>query len=216
MAGQVAPKVARFEMKFQNSDTQMENVFHARATAASWDATTLDAVEAAFVSWFSSTAYQYVNDQVNLYEMIATDLTSLSGLRRVYPISPPLDGNISSAPQPANATFAVKANIGTRGRGQNGRVFWISLSDDQTNQDQLNKTNADEIVTALNTLRTSIAAVTGCDGLCIPHFVVGGVRPPSVGNSLVTSFSYSDLYIDSQRDRLPFHKKHKKKVVPTP
>lgn len=214
MAGQVAPKVARFEMKFQTADTLLENVFHARSTAGSWDSTTLDAVEAAFVAWFSGTSYQYVNDSMSLFEMIATDLTSLSGLRRVYPISPPLDGNISADPLPANATFAVKANIGTRGRGQNGRIFWPSLSSDQVTLDQLNKTNADEIVAALNTLRTSIAAVTGCDGLCIPHFVVAGVRPPSVGNSLVTSYSYSDLYVDSQRDRLPFHKKHKRPVSP--
>jgi hypothetical protein len=79
----------------------------------------------------------------------------------------------------------------------------------------VNKTNADEIVAALNTLRTDIGAVTGSDGLCIPHFVVDKIRPPTVGNSLVVSYSYSDLYIDSQRDRLPFHKKHKKtRLVP--
>ncbi len=214
MAGQVAPKVARFELKFQTADTLLENVFHARATAGSWDSTTMDAVEAAFVSWFTTTAYQYVNDTMSMYEVIATDLTSLAGIRRVYPISPPVDGNLSSDPLPANATFAVKTNIGTRGRGQNGRTFWPSLSGNQVTLDQLNKTNADEIVAALNTLRTSIASVSGCDGLCIPHFVVAGVRPPSVGNSLVTSYSYSDLYVDSQRDRLPFHKKHKRAAPP--
>lgn len=212
--GQLAPKVARFEMKYQIAGALLENVFHARSTAGSWDSTTLDAVEAAFVAWFSATGNQWVSDQMSLYEIIATDLTSLAGIRRVYPISPPLDGNISSPPLPTNATFAVKANIGTRGRGQNGRTYWPSLSVDQVTVDQLNKTNADQIVAALNTLRTSIAAVTGCDGLCIPHFMVAGVRPPSVGNSLVTSYSYSDLYVDSQRDRLPLHKKHKRKVPP--
>lgn len=213
MAGQVAPKVARFELKYAIPDNGIENVFHARSTAGTWDATTMDAVEAAFVAWFSTTAYQYLSNQLGLIEVIATDLTSLSGIRRVYPIEPALNGNISSGYLPANVTFAVKANIGTRGRGQNGRVYWATLCDDQVSFQTVNKTNADEIVAALNTLRTDIASVTGCDGLCIPHFVVGGVRPPSVGNSLVTSFSYSDLYIDSQRDRLPFHKKHKKKAL---
>lgn len=215
MAGQVAPKVARFELMYRTADAQLANVFHARATAASWDSSTMDAVEAAFVSWFTTTAYQYINQAMGLFEIIATDLTSLSGIRKVYPISPELLGNITADPLPSNATFAIKANIGTRGRGQSGRLFWPSLSADQVTLDQLNKTNADELVTTMNTLRTSIAAVTGCDGLCVPHFMVGGVRPPSVSNSLIISYAYSDLYVDSQRDRLPFHKKHRKpRLVP--
>ena len=189
MAGLVAPKVARFELMYGIPDNQVANVFHARSTAASWDSTTMDAVEAAFLSWFTTTAYQYMNAVLNLFEIVATDLTSLSGIRKVYPISPPVDGNLTSDPLPPNATFAVKANIGTRGKGQNGRVFWPSLSSNQVTNSAVNKTNADEIQAALNTLRTSIASVSGCDGLCVPHFVVAGVRPPSVGNSLITSFS---------------------------
>lgn len=213
MAGQVAPKVARIELKYNIPENVIENVFHARSTAGNWDGTVMDAVEAAFLSWFTTTAYQYNSNELSLFEIIVTDLTSLSGLRKVYPIVPPVDGNISAGLLPGNDTFAIKANIGTRGKGQNGRVFWPSLCTDQVSFQKVNKTNADEMVTALNTLRTSIASVTGCDGLCIPHFVVGGIRPPTVSNSLVISYSYSDLYVDSQRDRLPFHKKHKKKVL---
>ena len=207
---QVAPKVARFELIYAIPENQIANVFHARATASSWDATTMDAVEAAFVSWFSTYGSQFMNEALSLTEIIGTDLTSLAGIRRVYPIEPPLQGNYTDSSEPGNVTFAVKANIGTRGRGTNGRVFWPSISLNQYTNQQMNKTKADEIVTALNQLRTNIAAVTGCDGLCVPHFKVAGVRPPSVANTLIVNYSYSDLYLDSQRDRLPFHKKHKR------
>lgn len=213
--GQVAPKVARFELKYQIPENVIETVFHARCTALAWDSATMDAVEAAFVTWFTTYGSNFMSDQLGLFEIIATDLTSLSGIRKVYPITPALLGNLSAGDLPANSTFAIKANIGTRGRGQNGRVFWPGLTTAQVTHEEMQKVAADDIVNALNQLRTNIAAVTGCDGLCIPHFMVGGVRPPSVSNSLVISYAYSDLLLDSQRDRLPGHKKHKKpRIVP--
>ena len=210
MAGQVAQKVARFELRYTVPENTVMNVFHARSTASSWAEATLDAVEAEFLSWFTGSASLLLSDQLALYEIVATDLTSLAGIRKVYPIQPPVDGNSNAEYLPANVTFAVKANIGTRGKGQSGRVFWPALVDTQVTNQEMQKSAADDIVTSLNALRTGIAGVTGCDGLCVPHFVVGGSRPPLATNSLILSYSYSDLVLDSQRDRLPAHKKHKR------
>lgn len=213
--GQVVPKVARFELHYLVAGEKMMNVFHVRATTTSWAEADLDACEAAFESWFSTTASQYLNDSLFFYEVLATDLTNLSGIRKIYPIDPPLQGNMNNELLPANVTFAIKANIGTRGRGTAGRTFWPALGDTQVTNESMQGAAANLIRTAMNTLITDIGAVTNVDSLVVPHFVVGGVRPPSVSASDVISYNYTDLTLDSQRLRLPNHKKHRKpRIVP--
>jgi len=207
---QLVPKVARFELKYTLPGTTIANIFHVRCTTTSWAEVDLDAVEQAFEDWFTTTGSQYINDSCFLYEITATDLTSMSGLRKVYPIDPPLAGNMNNELLPANVTFAMKASISTRGRGTSGRTFWPALGDTQVSNENITGAAANLIRTALNTLITDIGAVTNVDALVIPHFVVGGVRPPTVSASDVISYGYSDLVLDSQRCRLPNHKKHKR------
>src|SRR5215475_4338565 len=121
---QVVPAVARFEMRYKTSDTTMENVYYVRTSATTWDEGDLDAVEAALVSWETTDASPLRNDAVSLYEVVATDLTSLFGIRKSYDVSPVITGDLAN-PLPTNVTVALKADIGRRGRGTAGRSFWI-------------------------------------------------------------------------------------------
>lgn len=206
---QVVPAVARFELRYRNVDTTMENVFYARTSSLTWDEAQLDSVEAAFEAWETSTASPLRNDIVSLYEIVATDLTSLFGIRKSYAVSPVITGTLAN-PLPANVTVSVKASIGRRGRGTNGRHFWIGLAEGQTAGDSIATLAANGIVSALNTIKDTIAGLAPIEGLCVPHFVVGGVRPPSVLADIIAEYLLSDYYLDSQRDRLPGHKKHKR------
>lgn len=207
---QVVPKVARFELWYTIPGNTIANIFHVRATTTSWAEADLDACEQAFEDWFSTTASQYINADCDLFQIIATDLTNLSGIRKVYPISPSLSGAMNNQLLPANVTFALKANIGTRGRGTSGRTFWPALGDTQVVNESMNGAAATLLVGAMNQLITDIGAVTNVDSLVVPHFIVGGVRPPTVAASDITSYGFSDLFLDSQRLRLPNHKKHKR------
>lgn len=208
---QVAPGIARVELRYAIPENNIENVFYARTTSLGlWSQADMDALEAAFVTWFTTYGSNYMSNELSLTTVLITDLTSLSGIRKTYPIEPPLIGNEGAGYLPANVTFALKAGTGKRGRGTNGRMFWPGLCTSQVSLEQMQKVQADDIVVALGHLVAAIAAVPGCAGLCVPHFVVGGVRPPVVQSDLIVAYTYSDLYLDSQRDRLPFHKKHKR------
>jgi hypothetical protein len=188
----------------------MENVYYARTSDTVWSEASMDAVEAAMENWESTVANLQRNDAVSLYEIVATDLTSLFGIRKAYAVSPAIGGTLPN-PLPANATVAVKADIGRRGRGTSGRTFWIGLAEGQiTAPDQLAPLAASGIIAALNTLRDDVAGITPIEGLCVPHFMVDHVRPPSVQADIVVQYLLSDFFLDSQRDRLPGHKKHKK------
>jgi hypothetical protein len=211
---QVVPSVARFELKYRTATTTMENVFYVKISDDTWDQATMDAVVNEFTGWEDTNGSLMRNDQTSLYEVIATDLTSLFGIRKAYAVSPVITGALANA-LPPNVTIACKADIGRRGRGTAGRVFWIGLAEGQilTEGDQIGSASAGLIISGLNTLRDAIAGVTPVEGLCIPHFVVGGLRPPSVSADIVVQYLMSDFTLDSQRDRLPGHKKHKRLPV---
>lgn len=209
---QVVPAVARFELRYQLPDNVVENVYYVRTSESIWSEASMDAVEAAFESWETSTASALRNDACSLFEIVATDLTSLFGLRKSYPVTPPITGTLAN-PSPANVTIAIKADIGRRGRGVSGRTFWVGMADGQTDGNTIGVVDLNLIVTALNTLNSNIAAIAPIECMCIPHFVVGGVRPPSVLADCITQYLASDVFVDSQRDRLPNHKKHKRQPV---
>ena len=207
---QVAPGIARWELKYVVPNNFIENVFHVRKTSlALWSESEMDAVEAAFVTWFTTYFSTVLSDQLSMFEIIGTDLTSLAGIRKAYGIDPALDGNLNAEYLPANVTFALKADIGKRGRGTSGRIFWPSIVDTQVVNNALDLTVAGSFITVMGHLITAMQGVAGMDGLVVAHFVVGGARPPSVAGSPVIKYAYSDLWLDSQRDRLPEHKKHK-------
>lgn len=206
---QEVPFVARWELKYRTPDDIVENVYYVRTSDTDWTEALMDDVEAVFSAWEDTDASLLRNDGVALYSIIATDLTSLAGIRKAYSIEPTIPGTLPDG-LPANATIAVKADIGRRGRGTSGRTFWVGMAAEQlASMDQLDNTAAASIVNALEELRTNIAAVSGIDGLCVPHFVVGAVRPATVDSDQVVRYSLSDFFMDSQRNRLPFHKKHK-------
>lgn len=210
---QVVPAVARFEMRYRNLDSTFENVYYARTSDAIWDEPSLDAVEAAMENWESTVASLDRGNQYSLYEIVATDLTSLFGIRKAYAVTP-IVGTLANS-LPANVTIALKADIGRRGRGTAGRTFWIGMAEGQLNgPDQISSAVATALVGDMNALRDAVAAITPIEGLCIPHFIVAGVRPPSVQADIIVQYLLSDFYIDSQRDRLPGHKKHKKTAAP--
>jgi hypothetical protein len=188
----------------------MENVYYARTSSTTWDEATLDLCEEAFALWETGTASSFRSDGVQLYEIVATDLTNLFGIRKSYDISPVVVGALAN-PLPNNVTVALKADIGRRGRGTAGRSFWIGLSEGQTTgPDQLAPIAATNLIATMDALVAAIAGVTPVEGMCIPHFVVDHVRPPSVLADIIVKYTLSDFYLDSQRDRLPGHKKHKR------
>lgn len=212
--GQVVPGVVRAEMKYQIPDNTCENVFHVARGLTFWTESEMDALEVVLHNWFTGTASADLSDQLGLYEILLTDLTSLHGIRKTYAISPAALGGLSGEYLPGNVTFAIKASTAIRGRGTNGRVYWPALTAPQVVNQQMNSGSATSIVNDLNALRVAVAGLGGGTELVVPHFVVGGIRPPSVGYDAVVNYAYSDLWLDAQRDRLPFHKKHKKKRTP--
>lgn len=216
MPHQDVPNTVRVEVGYAYDNNNMANVWHVRTSDVPSEAD-LISILANMQTWLETDWAPLASPQVSALTITATSLHDLGGPRMTVGINPPIVGTSDSEALPANVTIAVKANIGTRGRGKSGRTFWIGLGESQVTNNELLPTPASAIVTALTQLNELMADIgTNLEGLVVPHFVVGGIRPPSVGTSTVLSYSMANFVTDSQRDRLPGHKRAKRRTTPTP
>jgi hypothetical protein len=213
---QDVPNTVRVEVAYAYDNNNMENVWHVRTSDVPTDAD-LVSILANMQTWLETDWAPLASPQVSALSITATSLHDLTGPRMTVGINPAIVGTSDSAALPANVTIAIKANIGTRGRGKSGRTFWVGLGESQVVNNELLPTPAAAIVAALNQLNALMADIGEfLEGLVIPHFVVGGVRPPSVGTSAVIGYSMANFVTDSQRDRLPGHKRARRRTTPTP
>jgi hypothetical protein len=215
MPHQDVPNTVRVEVNYAYDNNNMANVFHVRTSDVPSD-TDLNTIATNMQTWLDTEWKPLAPTAISAQSIICTSLHDLSGPRRAYAISPAIAGTNTSPALPANVTLAVRANIGTRGRGRSGRTFWIGLCEDQVTNNEVNSTTATAVISAMTALNEVMADIgANLEGLTSPHFVVGGVRPPVVATSDVLSYSLANFVTDSQRDRLPGHKKAKKRR-PTP
>lgn len=212
MKDQIITNTVRAEVRYFMDNNNAENVFHV-GYSGPVGAPDLDDLAAEFVAWLAAEWAPLAGEAWTANEIVLTDLGSLTGARKSYAISPGQAGLLAVASMPAFVTIAVKASVGHRGRGQNGRVFWIGLTEDQVILDRLVASVGPQILLALDTLNTDIAGVAPFTGLVVPHLKVAGVDMNPASSEPVLNFVLSDYVLDVQKDRQLNHKRKKKKIV---
>jgi len=211
MAHQNIDHTCRVELRFLNGDTNAQNVIHV-SYDGSVSLADLDTLEAFLVTWLTDEWAAQAAPSWFASEVVITDENSLSGPRKSYGLGTDIVGTQVGDALPANCTIALKEVIGTRGRGKSGRIFWVGLAEAQVTGDAINPSVATALEAAGEALRTGIEGLgLPWGNLVVPHLVVGGVRPSTADKSIVESIALTDNVMDSQRDRLPFHMRHKKK-----
>jgi hypothetical protein len=205
----ISPDVAQLVAEYRNSDTNMQNVFYVQKLDG-WAAGDLEQLAENYLAWETAEAGPLRSNQISLTRVTVTDLTSLTHGRYDLQLASPLVGGLASPALPASATWALKKNIGQRGRGRNGRTFWIGLGENQVVQDTIDSAAASAIETAMNMLLSDLLTDLG-------GAEVGVIHRPPVGTGEEYDFTRqlvyaaTDFLIDSQRDRLPGHKRHKRR-----
>jgi hypothetical protein len=214
-ANQVITDTVRIEINYAMQNNNAANVLHAHYTGTVGYAE-LDALELVIAGWLTSDWAPLASDMWEATSIDLIDMGSLTGVRKSYPLSPPTQGTNVSQALPANATLAIKADIGRRGRGVNGRTFWVGLAEDGVQGNEVLTTISDDIISAMQTLNTNVITTGTYDGLCIPNMGWPGHTHNPAACNLVASYLVTNNLIDSQKDRLPFHKKKKKRLPVVP
>lgn len=209
MATQNCPGILQVEMRYKNDGQSIYNVFHVNnRTGALWEVADIEQMTNVFLEDYWHDAQRVlIPTNVALTEIVATDLTSLSGHKFSFGISPVEAGTNASAGLPANVTMAIKLSPALRGRGRAGRIFWPGLPEGEVTNNAVSSGYADDAVLAVIALKDGIDAIFGLQILSVLSRWNGGARR-TVGEGLdVVNIGVTDLTVDSQKNRLPGHKR---------
>lgn len=201
-----ATNVAQVEMLYNLNGEIVENVYHVKTPSPLTEAQ-LDALTGVFESWEITTARLQRTNECTLSGIRATDLSTLGGAQFFRPSGGGAPGTLTGDASPNNVTLAVKANTTRGGRGSQGRSFWVGISEQNTNGNLYSTPDALLITQALDTLKTNVAAIGAGYFLAVLHSRVGGVVINPRLATAITSWSLKDFVLDSQRTRLPGHRR---------
>lgn len=195
-----SPNVCRIDAIAESQGQLMENTFHYRLAAPA----TIDELTAicnTYIAWFNAHLGSF-SDTLALVKMEGRDLTTESGARITVNVPEGTAGTDASGALPNNVTWAVKRQSGLAGRKNRGRIFWMGLTHDALAPDIQSITPAQASARAammdgLQTAQLSDNAATEV------------ILHRSDGTHVdVLNYAYADLFLDSQRRRLPGHNRH--------
>ena len=204
------PGVAQVVQYFSTGTANAANVWHVAKEDALWTNAAIEAVLDVFEAWEGLQGAPTRAVEVACTGFRITDLSSLEGITKFR--SENISGTDAHPAAPLNATLAVKLSTGLRGRGTNGRVFWFGLTEDSLDAYTATSITQANLISTVDGLIAALIAA-GDYTLCVVHQVVGGVKINPRTHSDVLSAAITDPYIDSQKNRLPGHKKQKRRAI---
>lgn len=204
----IANNVVQVVMEYVGGGATMSNVYHVHK-ATGWTDVNLEALETAFLGWETDTGSDNRSSEVALTRIKLTDLTSLLSPMRDTILGVPIAGKQLSGMLPANSTIAFKGSIGQRGRGRAGRQFWIGLAEDMCAGCTIDTDAAGDILANLEQLRTEIEALPLGAILGVIHTIKDGAPLSPADFSAIIAWALTDRTLDSQKNRLPNHKRRK-------
>lgn len=101
---------------------------------------------------------------------------------------------------PNNVSFAIKFGTGLAGRSYRGRFYHIGFSEAMVADNVIITGNANQIRDAFPTLAGDLGAV-GLEHVVVSKQLNGVPRTVGVATK-ITTYSYTDLRVDTQRKRL--------------
>lgn len=209
---QPCPGVCELRAIYTADEQTIENVYHfAKSNLQRWTQLELDSLKDVFNTWHIASVVPLLPIGITLAEIVLTDLTDLQGLRNVITGLSNATGTHNSPIMPLSVTKAMELFTGSRGKGVNGHLYWPAFAEDQITGDQVVSGNMDSITLALETLLSTVAeTLTGVSWCVLSRYADHARRAVGIAKPIAAIESpNSDVSV--QKNRLPFHKRHKKR-----
>lgn len=192
---------------FEMNGQMMQNTYYAQGDSAV-TLGDLQALADKVIDWESPDALLDRSITCKLVQVIATDLTSLDSGRVVVTDGLPALGARLSEHLPHNVTLAIKGSTGQRGRGRSARTFWVGLCEDQIVG---NNASPQTIVDLEDNMAALLAGINSVPGylMSVAHRWRDNIKLDIGTTSPILSWGVTDTIVDSQKNRLPGHKKHR-------
>jgi len=194
-----AADVAQVRMQYSTPGGVAENVLYFRHVDG-YSTDELNSLAAAAKGWFTDVLKGYVGADVNLVQIVVTDMSSNPAPQVVYTTGLPENGTLETPLAPGNVTVAVSFKTGYTGRSYRGRAYQIGLVKDQLDDDHLAGTLATDLKDAWELLRAGGFASMGAYQCIVSYCHNKAWRTEALVTDVASTLVEDTL--DSQRRRL--------------
>lgn len=191
------PNTARAELRYSYHNVECENVFNFEH-ATEPDVAALNTLANELNEWWIAAIRPNQPTVVTLREIYIRSMHSEIAPQTTRPVNS--SGSQSGAAMSNNVTFCLKLNSGLTGRSTRGRVYHIGLLELDVTANQLDSATAIELAAGYALLINAVQAFNWT--WVVNSQYSGGDKRTQGLNTPITSVSYSDLTVDTQRRRL--------------
>jgi hypothetical protein len=191
---------AMVELRYTWNLQQVENTLYFQYPTPPENANLFDITETIF-DWWDTHLRPIQSNQVQLREVVATDLTTSDGQVFTRVSSPPVSGGNLAPALPNNCTYCISFRTFKRGRSFRGRNFSIGMTENDATNSQVDPAYA----TALQDAYVQIPALVNAVDwvwVVVSRFSNGAPRVAGLATPVATIFVFDGI-MDSQRRRLP-------------
>lgn len=204
MPFQPAPNISQCELLFQVAGERVENSlkFSSDSVPSSGDLTNLGDV---IITWWTTNLMALVSTEVQFVGVISTYLGSVEGPQGVSAPGEPLFGTRASPVLPNNVTWVIKELTAKIGRSFRGRIFHVGLAENEVNESSVIGSIAADLIIGYSALPGAVLGL-GFTPVVLSRRHNNELRENGIGTQII-AYNYSDLTTDSQRPRLPNHRR---------
>lgn len=190
----------KVELRMLLAGQQIENCFHVRTRGAS-PGSVLEDVAIATYTWAAADYFDNLSEDVTLREVYATDISSATG--PVYTATSEITtvGAVTEPSVANNVAFCLSLRTDSRGRSYRGRWYVAGFTRLAVNDSAVPGSFANALVASVDALADALSSLDVDMGVL--SLVSNGVPRTEGVITPITSITYTDLTVDSQRRRLP-------------
>lgn len=197
-----APNIIMVEGRCTRNGQSIENRWHFNNQGTVLEADLQDMAILVW-NWMENTYFPLLSSEVQLNEVVATDLTTLTGGQYSYAPDATTFGAVGGYELPNEVSIAVSLRSASRGRSARGRSYVLSLTDSQmADTNHVLSSHASALAAAFNTLIAS-ADTIGRPLTIVSYRSEGIVRPGGPVYFPVVNAVVVDTVVDSMRRRKP-------------
>lgn len=208
MATQPCTNIAQIVVELTHTTEKIQNTFYYEKTDGYAVGDILDLASEFDTAFLAEIMPNYSTD-VSFSRIVVTDLSSLAGERVVVTPVAPIAGAEVSESAPAVVALSVQKLTGSRGRGQQGRVFVGPIPEAYLSLNQVTAAYAQRFIDGYTAIDTAIALwQPTCGPVVLSRYSNGVKRPIGIGLPIL-SYGTTNLLVDVQDNRLPQHKRRR-------
>lgn len=195
------PNTVRAVIEYVCHGQPCANIVHwTKATPGTVTPADVQTVATNVLNWWVGSMAAHISTDVQIIQVVGTAIDVPSGAQFIAVPGTPHFGTAAGAAVPNNVSYAIKFTTGLSGRSYRGRFYVLGMLATTVTGNTISSASGAAFVTAVAALGTDATAVSFVH--TVVSLVNGGAPRVTGVATPITTYSFTDLVVDTQRRRL--------------